>query len=596
MKSFFAYSFIFSIFILFSNSAFTQPMHGISMHGELKYQNNFEYLDYVNPKAPKGGQLRLGVTGTFNSLNPFIIKGKSAAGRQYVFESLLARVWDEPFSLYGLIAESVDVTQDRSTVTFIIRKEARFHDNSEITSNDVYFSWLTLKDKGRANMRIYYNKVKKVEIINKKKIRFIFNQQEIDRELPLLIGMMPIISEKYFEDKEFDKTTLDPLLGSGPYKITEIDPGRSLTYERVKDYWGKSLPVRVGHNNFDKIKYEYFRDSNVLMEAFKAREFDLKSEYSPNRWHSEYKFPAVREGKVILEAIPNQRPAGMRALVFNTRKNIFKDLRVRKALNYAFDFEWVNKNLLHNSYKRTQSYFANSDLASSGLPNDKELKTISLYEDQLDLNLINKRFENPKFLTQKDKREGLRKAKALLEEAGTKIENGQRYLNDKTKLNFEILLVKPDNERLALVFSEDLKRLGIKANVRIVDSSQYQLRRQNYDFDMIIHKWGVTLSPGNEQYYYWGSASANKEGTRNYIGIKNSVVDNLISDISKTTSRNKLVTNMRVLDRILLNNYYVIPLYHKDKDWVAYWDNLKRPLKTPIYGFVLETWWNNKIN
>ncbi|MDC0073576.1 extracellular solute-binding protein [Alphaproteobacteria bacterium] len=596
MKSFFAYSFIFSIFILFSNSAFTQPMHGISMHGELKYQNNFEYLDYVNPKAPKGGQLRLGVTGTFNSLNPFIIKGKSAAGRQYVFESLLARVWDEPFSLYGLIAESVDVTEDRSSVTFIIRKEARFHDNSEITSKDVYFSWLTLKDKGRANMRIYYNKVKKVEIISEKKITFIFDQKEIDRELPLLIGMMPIISEKYFEDKEFDKTTLDPLLGSGPYKITEIDPGRSLTYERVKDYWGQSLPVRVGHNNFDKIKYEYFRDSNVLMEAFKAREFDLKSEYSPSRWHSEYKFPAVKDGSVILEALPNQRPAGMRALVFNTRKNIFKDLRVRKALNYAFDFEWVNKNLLHNSYKRTQSYFANSDLASSGFPTDKELKTISLYEEQLDLDIINKDFKNPKFLSQKDKREGLRKAKALLEEAGTKVENGQRFLNDKTKLNFEILLVKPDNERLALIFSENLKRLGIKANVRIVDSSQYQLRRQNYDFDMIIHKWGVTLSPGNEQYYYWGSASADKQGTRNYIGIKSSVVDNLVSNISKTTSRNKLVTYMRVLDRILLNNYYVIPLYHKDNDWVAYWDNLKHPLKTPIYGFVLETWWDNKIN
>ena len=587
-------SIIMIIFISYTTSVKSEPMHGIAMHGNPKYLKGFKHLDYANPKAPKGGNLRLAVTGSFDSINSFIIKGSAAAGRQYVFESLLGRVWDEPFSLYGLIAESIEVPDDRSWVKFVLRPEAKFHDGKKISSEDIIFSWDLLRKEGRANMRLFYNKVSKAEKISNDIVKFTFKKEELDRELPLLMGLMPVLSKNYFSKVEFNKTTLKPFVGSGPYRIKEIIPGRKIVYQRDKNYWGNDLPIRVGHNNFDTVSYEYFRDSNVLMEAFKSGEFDLRPEYSASRWRSAYNFPSVNNGKVKLEEIPNSRPSGMKAFVFNTRKEIFKDLNVRKAIGYAFDFEWINKNLFNNVYIRTNSFFANSNLASYGLPSIEERELLEPIKQYIPKTVFKQKYRPQSSETNNEIRIGLRKANILLEKSGWVIEKGKRVKlinGKKIFLKFEILLVNPDNERIAIIFSRNLKKLGIEVSIRTVDSAQYQKRRQNYDFDMIINKWRVTLSPGNEQAFYWGSNAANTSGTRNYIGIKNEGVDILINKITKTTERKELVTAIKALDRVLLHNFFVIPMYHIEIDRVAYWNKISRPNKTPIYGYVLETWW-----
>lgn len=589
-------SIIMIIFISYTTSVKSEPMHGIAMHGNPKYLKGFKHLDYANPKAPKGGNLRLAVTGSFDSINSFIIKGSAAAGRQYVFESLLGRVWDEPFSLYGLIAESIEVPDDRSWVKFVLRPEAKFHDGKKISSEDIIFSWDLLRKEGRANMRLFYNKVSKAEKISNDIVKFTFKKEELDRELPLLMGLMPVLSKNYFSKVEFNKTTLKPIVGSGPYRIKEIIPGRKIVYQRDKNYWGNDLPIRVGHNNFDTVSYEYFRDSNVLMEAFKSGEFDLRPEYSASRWRSAYNFPSVNNGKVKLEEIPNSRPSGMKAFVFNTRKEIFKDLNVRKAIGYAFDFEWINKNLFNNVYIRTNSFFANSNLASYGLPSIEERELLEPIKQYIPKTVFKQKYRPQSSETNNEIRIGLRKANILLEKSGWVIEKGKRVKlinGKKIFLKFEILLVNPDNERIAIIFSRNLKKLGIEVSIRTVDSAQYQKRRQNYDFDMIINKWRVTLSPGNEQAFYWGSNAANTSGTRNYIGIKNEGVDILINKITKTTERKELVTAIKALDRVLLHNFFVIPMYHIEIDRVAYWNKISRPNKTPIYGYVLETWWSN---
>ena len=577
-----------------------EPMHGIAMHGSPKYNSNFKNLDYVNVNAPKGGELRLGATGSFDSLNSFIIKGRAAAGRHYVFESLLARVWDEPFSLYGLIAETVEVPEDRSWVSFVLRPEARFHDNNPIRVEDVFFSWETLKKYGRANMRLFYGKVDRVETFGSRGIKFFFKADQLDRELPLIIGLMPILSKNYYKDRVFEKTTLEPPLGSGPYKVYKVQVGRNITYKKVGNYWGSSLPIRVGHNNFDIISYEYFRDTEVMMEAFKAGEYDLRREWSASRWKNNYNFDAVNAGKILLEELPNQRPAGMKAFVFNVRRKIFSEIAVRLAINQAFDFEWINKNLLHNSYKRTNSFFANSDMASFGLPSKQELELLNPLKQIISPDIFIKPYKLPASTNSGGLRKNLMLANKILEDAGWKINNGVRSKVDPNgkllELKFEILLINPDNERIALSFVKNLKKIGVVANIRTVDSAQYQSRRQNFDFDMIIHRWRVTLSPGNEQNYYWGSEASSKKGTRNYIGIKNIAVDKLIDYVVKTSNRENLVTGMRALDRVLLNEHYVVPLYYIEKDKVAYWNKFKHPSKTPIYGFVLETWWQEKNN
>jgi len=569
-----------------------EPMHGIAMHGAPQYGPDFAHLSYVNPDAPKGGELRRGLQGTFDSLNPFILKGSPAAGRHHVFESLLKRVWDEPFTLYGLIAETVETPEDRSWVEFTLRPEARFHDGSPITVDDVVFTYETLRAKGRANMRLFYSKVTQVDRIGARGVRFTFDPAQADRELPLLMGLMPIISKAYYADRAFDETTLEAPLGSGPYRVAEVDPGRSITYQRVADYWGKDLAINRGQDNFDTIRYEYFRDGNVLMEAFKSGAFDFRAEGSAVQWATGYDFPATNDGRVRREELVNQRPAGMRAFVFNTRREVFADPKVREALGYAFDFEWINANLLHGAFERTTSFFANSELAAHGAPAPEEIALLERWRGQVPDAVFEAAPLPPSTDGSGNVRRNLRTARRLFQDAGWVVRDGAMVRADNgTPLAFEILLIFPENERIALTFARNLERLGIKVKVRTVDTAQYEFRRQTYDYDMIIHTWRISLSPGNEQAHYWGAAAADQEGTRNYIGIKSAAVDWLIAQVTASRDRAQLVTAMRALDRVLRAGHYVVPLYHQRVDRVAYWDKFARPAAIPTYGFVLESWW-----
>jgi microcin C transport system substrate-binding protein len=569
-----------------------EPMHGIAMHGAPTYGPDFDHLSYVNPDAPKGGALRRGLQGTFDSLNPFILKGSPAAGRHHVFESLLKRVWDEPFTLYGLIAETVETPEDRSWVEFTLRPEARFHDGAPITVDDVVFTYETLRAQGRANMRLFYSKVARVDRVGARGVRFTFDPAQADRELPLLMGLMPIISKAYYADRTFDETTLEPPMGSGPYRVASVDPGRIITYERVADYWGKDLAINRGQDNFAAIRYEYFRDGNVLMEGFKSGAFDFRAEGSAVQWATGYNFPAAKDGQVKREELINQRPAGMRALVFNSRRDLFADPKVRQALGFAFDFEWINANLLHGAFERTTSFFANSELAAQGAPSPDEHALLERWRGQVPDTVFEEAVIPPVTDGSGNVRANLRIARRLLQEAGWVVRDGAMVrASDGTRFAFDILLVFPENERIALTFARNLERLGIKVGVRTVDTAQYEFRRQTYDYDMIIHTWRISLSPGNEQAHYWGAAAADQPGTRNYIGIKSAAVDWLIDQVTNSPDRRQLVTAMRALDRVLRAGHYVVPLYHQQVDRVAYWNKFGRPDVIPTYGFVLESWW-----
>ncbi len=588
-----------AVFLLFgTNARASEPQHGIAMHGDPKYGPEFAHLDYVNPDAPKRGLFRFGVTGSFNSLNPFIVKGSPAPGRHLVFESLLKRNWDEAFSLYGLIAERVQVPEDRSWVIFTLRPEARFHDGSPITVEDIIFSIETLREKGRPNTRQYYSKVEKIDQPGPRQIKFTFGQepgQERDRELPLIMGLMPILSKAYYGKNDFTKTALEPPMGSGPYRIGRVDPGRSISYVRVADYWGRNLPINRGQNNFDEIRYDYFRDSNVSYEAFNAGEYDIRRETDPTRWANSAELPAIKEGRIATAELGNGRPAGMHALALNTRREIFRDGKVRQALAYALDFEWMNKTLFHGAYKRTNSFFVNSELAATGLPGPQELSVLEPFRGQIPNEVFTKIYTPPSTDGSGNIRSNLKFARDLLVEAGWKIvDNKLVHGQSGRSMSFEILLVSSSNERVVLPFIRNLERLGIVARVRTVDSAQYQARVEEYDFDMVIRTWRVTLSPGNEQSFYWGSKSADTPGTRNLPGVKDPVVDAIIEQIVAAPNRETLIAGTRALDRVLLWGHYVIPLFYRATDWVAYRATLDRPDVTPIYGYVTEAWWSKE--
>ena len=573
-----------------SAQAVAAPVHGIAMHGAPKYGPDFEHLDYANPDAPKGGELRRAVTGTFDNLNPFIIKGVSAPGRHHFFESLLKRTWDEPFSLYGLIAETIEVPDDRSSVTFTLRPEAHFHDGSPITVDDVIFSWETLKEQGRPNHRLYYNKVLEIERPDARSVRFVFDTETPDRELPLILGLMPIVSKAYYSSVTFEQTTLTPPLGSGPYTIERVDAGRGIVYRRDPDYWGRDLPINRGQNNFDRISYDYYRDDEVMMEAFRAGEYDLRLEHSAARWATGYDFPAVEDGRVTLVQLQHGRPSGLRAMVFNTRRPVFEDRAVRYALSLAFDFEWVNRALLQGAYVRTNGIFDNSELGFRGLPEGGELALLEPHRDSLPPEVFDTAYHAP--AVEGGLRKNLAEARRLLAEAGWEVQDGTlKRVADGLPLAFEILLVNPGNEKIVLAFIRNLERLGVEAKVRTVDSAQFQFRRNTYDFDMIFYRWGVSLSPGNEQAFYWGAEAADQEGTRNYPGIKVPVVDELIARMTQAREREAFAETIHAMDRVLMWGHYVIPLYHQNGDRYAYWSKFGRPEFTPVYGGVLETWW-----
>ncbi len=565
------------------------PAHAIAMHGTPKYQPGFRHFDYVNPAAPKGGTLRVAVQGTFDSFNPFIPKGNAGAGNPY--ESLLASSADEPFTQYGLIAESIEVPRDRSWAIFTLRPQARWHDGKPISVDDVIWSLETLKTKGQPFFRFYYGGVAGAEQIGPRQVKFTFSDRG-NRELPLIVGQLPILPKHYWESRDFEKTTLEPPLGSGPYRVTDFEPGRYVVTERVTDYWGAKLPVNVGQNNFDRIRYDYYRDDTVIRQALKAGEIDFRLENQAKAWALDYDVPAVQRGWLIKEEIRHFSPTGMQAFVYNTRRELFSDRTVREALAYAFDFEWTNRNLFFGQYARTESYFSNSELAAAGLPEGRELNVLDRYRERVPIELFHRPYKAPSTDGSGWPRENLARAFALLEEAGWVVRD-MKLVNEDTGagFSFEILLVSPAFERIVLPFVRNLKRLGIDARVRLVDQSQYINRIRSFDFDMIVSGWGASESPGNEQRSYWTSAAASSPAASNYAGVNDPVVDELVELLINAPDRKNLVARARALDRVLLFGYYVIPQWHLRMQRVLYWDKFSRPEVTPRTGTSIDYWW-----
>ncbi|MBW4933302.1 extracellular solute-binding protein [Marinobacter sp. F4206] len=570
-----------------------EPQHGIAMHGEPKYPNGFPHFDYVNPEAPKGGTIKMAVVANgFDSFNPFDIRGVAAAGiSTYLYDTLLVSSDDEPFSAYGLIAESLETPKDRSYVTFNLRENARFHDGEPITAEDVKFSFEILTTKGHPFFRNYYADVAKVTVESPQRIRFDF-RPTMNRELPLILGQMPILPAHYWETREFGDNGLTPPMGSGPYRIGDFEAGRSITYERVEDYWAQDLGVRKGRFNFNKIRYDYYTDDTVALEAFKAGNFDFRVETSAKNWATAYSGSKFDNGKIIAEAIEHHRPTGMQGFAFNTRREVFSDPRVREALAYGFDFEWANKNLFYGQYTRTDSYFENSDLASSGLPQGRELEILEAYRDQLSKDVFTENYQPPVTDGQQGLRKNLKTALELLRSAGYAIKDG-KLINENTgePLAFEILLFQKSFERVVLPFKNNLAKLGINVSVRLVDSNQYVQRVREFDFDMITQVLPQSDSPGNEQREYWHSANVEAVGSRNYMGVSDPVVDDLVNKVIQAPDREELVQRVRALDRVLLQGHYVVPHWHLAKDRVAYWNHLQRPEMTPKNGIDLDNWW-----
>lgn len=574
------------------NPAIT-PVHGLAMYDAPKYPADFTHFSYVNPDAPKGGELRQLAIGTFDSLNPFIVKGESADAAAMPFDTLMAQSADEPDSEYGLIAESVEVPPDRSWVIFNLRPQARFHDGSPITADDVIFSFDILRTKGQPFYRAYYHSVVNVEKLGERRVKFSFEPGS-NHELPLILGQLPVLSKKYWTGRAFDETTLDPPLGSGPYKIESFEVGRDIVLARVPDYWAKDLPVNKGLYNFDRIRTDYYRDQTVALQAFKAGAYDVREEEEAKKWATEYDFPAVSDGLVKLRRFENKRPTGMQGYVFNLHKGhtLFSDMRVRRALSYAFDFEWSNKALFYGQYTRTASFFSNSDLASSGLPSPDELKLLDPLRGEIPDEVFTAPYKPPRTDDIGGIRNNLHKALQLFEEAGWIVRDG-KLVNFKTgnQFAFEILLDNPAFERVTLPFVANLKRLGIDATIRTVDTTQYKNRIDNFDFDMVVGLWPESDSPGNEQREFWGSATADQPGSRNLVGIKSKAVDTLIDDIIAAPTRKDLVTACHALDRVLLWSAYVIPHFHLSADRVAYWDKFGMPSVIPDQGWQLMSWW-----
>ena len=564
--------------------------HGVAMHGDLKYGPGFTHFDYVNPDAPKGGEVRLQANGSFDSLNPFILKGQPAVGIGRLFETLMTGSQDEAFSQYGLLAETVEIPEDRSWVAFILRPEARWHDGAPVTVEDVIFSLETIKTKGHPFYRAYYGDVVAAEKVGERKVKFTF-ADGVNRELPLIIGELPIISKAYYTANDFEKTSLEPPLGSGPYRIESVDPGRSITYARVADYWGADIPARRGQDNFDILRYDYYRDPTVAMEAFKAHEYDFRRENASKVWATAYQGPAFDDGLVVKEEIGHSMPTGMQGFVFNTRRAKFADRRLRQALGYAFDFEWTNKNLFNGAYTRTTSYFSNSELASSGLPEGAELALLEPFRDQLPPEVFSEVFAPPETDGSGSARRNLRTAFKLLGEAGWTVEDTRLVGSGGEPLEIEFLIVSPLFERVIAPFVKNLEKLGVTTKIRLVDSSQYQQRLDQFDFDVIVLSVGQSLSPGNEQNNYWTTTAADTPGSRNLAGIKDPVVDALVETLIAAAGRDSLIAAARALDRVLLWGHYVVPHWHIRYFRVAYWNKFARPAITPKYSLGFDSWW-----
>ena len=565
--------------------------HAIAMHGTPKYGADFEHFEYTTPDAPKGGRVVFSAFGSYDSLHPFILKGQPAAGVGNLFESLTMSSSDEAFSRYGLLAESIEWPEDRSWVAYTLRPEARWHDGQPVTVEDVIWSLETLKSQGHPGFRQYFANVTGAARTGPRTVRFSFSGPT-NRELPLIIGELPILPKHYWQDRDFQATTLQAPLGSGPYRVKAVDPGRSITYELDPNYWGKDLPVNRGKDNYGIMHYEYYRDRGVQREAFKAGKIDFFSENVAKEWATAYDLATVRNGVINKRLIPHENPQGMQAFVFNTRREMFKDRQVRAALAYAFDFEWTNQNLFYGAYTRTRSYFSNSELASSDLPSDAELAVLEPYRDQLPPEVFTRAYKPPMTDGSGNLRGNLRTALRLLKGAGWDIQDGALTHGDSgLVMQFEVMLMSPDFERVVLPFTKNLERLGIVADVRTVDTAQYQQRMDSFDFDVVVGGWGQSLSPGNEQRNYWHSQAADIQGSRNTAGIQNPVVDDLIELVISAPDRESLIARTRALDRVLLWNHYVIPHWHLAAYRVLYWDKFGTPEIMPKYDLGVQYWW-----
>jgi microcin C transport system substrate-binding protein len=568
--------------------------HALSLYGDIKYGPDFTHFDYVNPDAPKGGTVRDFTVGTsFDTFNPFVLKGVPAAGAGLLFDSLTVRAEDEPETAYGLIAESMEMPKDRTWVIYHLRPQARFNDGTPITADDVLWTFNTLREKGRPLFRVYYGDVVKAETTDDHSVKFSFKNGE-NRELAQILGEMPVLSKAYFATHEFERASLEAPLGSGPYVVDGYEPGRTVTYRRVENFWGKDLPVNRGRHNFDVIKYIYYRDRSASLEGFKAGDYDRRLEYTARDWTEGYDSPAFRAGLYKKEVTPRGGVRPLQGFAYNTRRPIFGDRRVREALGYALDFEWTNKTFFYGLYERSNSYFGNSELAATGLPEDGELKILEGYRGKIPDEVFTKVYEPPKSDGSGNIRENLRKALDLLKQAGWSVKDG-RLANDKTgePFRFEILLTADSSfTRITQPFVENLKRIGIAASIRGVDDAQYTQRLQNFDFDMTIVAMGQSLSPGNEQRDYWTSGAAETPDSQNLMGVRDPVVDDLVEKLIGAPDRQTLIAYTRALDRVLLWGFYIIPQWYDGNQRLASWDKFSRPAMPPKYGSAInDTWW-----
>jgi peptide/nickel transport system substrate-binding protein len=573
--------------------ALAEAMHAIAMHGAPAMPDDFTAVPYVNPDAPQGGRITEGVLGTFDSLNPLIVQGDAVQPiRGYVIESLMARGYDEPFTLYGLLARTVETDDARSYVTFTLDPAAHFSDGAPVTADDVVFSWQLLRDHGRPNHRTYYSKVAKAEIIDPRTVRFDFADTG-DRELPLILGLMPVLPKHAIDTATFENSTLAKPIGSGPYVVADVNAGRSVTFKRDPNYWGRNLPINRGLWNFDEVRFDFYRDGNAYFEAFKAGLYDLRAETDPTRWQTGYDFPAARDGRVAKETFPSGLPKFASDYVFNTRRPIFADIRVRQAIALLFDFQWINRNFFYNLYRRSASYFDDSELSTYHRPADeKERALLAPYPDAVRADVLDGTWSPPVTDGSGYDRATLRQALGLLEAAGYAIEGTKlRNLATGRRFAFEIMVTNRDDERLALAFSTMLARAGITMQVRLVDDVQYQERLSSFDFDMIEYRWEQSLSPGNEQSFYFGAAAAGQDGSRNYMGAKSPAAGAMIAALLAARDRPDFVAAVRALDRVLISGCYVVPLFYLPDQWVARWTSIEHPARTSLYGYLPETWW-----
>ncbi|MBY0560895.1 extracellular solute-binding protein [Hyphomicrobium sp.] len=581
--------------VSFARIASAEPRHGLSVFGELKYPADFQHFDYVNADAPKGGRMVTMGTGganTFDTLNQFILKGDAAQGLDLLFDALMVRAQDEPDAVYGLVAKSADVAPDGMSVTFKLRPEAKFSDGSPLTAEDVVFSFGILKEKGHPAISMTLRDVVSAEALDKETVRYTFKGTLV-RDLPITVAQLPVLSKAYYATQPFEETSLKPPLGSGPYKIKSFNPGTDITYTRREDYWAKDLPVNRGRYNLDEIRYDYYRDRNIELEAVKSGNMDLREEFSSISWATGYNIPAVTEGRLVKVSLPDDRPSGAQGYFLNTRRDKFKDPRVRQALDLVFDFEWSNKKLFYGLYKRTTSYFENSDMKATGKPSPEELALLEPYKDKLASEVFDEPYTPPVTDGSGNNRDNLKKARDLLIAAGWKPGSDNFLHNDKgERLTIEFLDFEAMFERITVPYTENLKRIGVDASWRLVDPAQYERRVKAFDFDIATQRYSLRLTPGIEMRSYWGSEAAKTDGSFNLAGISDPVIDALVDKVVAAKSRAELVTATRSIDRVLRAGHYWVPHWYKASYGIAYWNKYARPAVQPKYDAgILDTWW-----